>query len=135
MSKKLTDIESIGPTYAEKLAGAGCTTQEALLEKAAKPADRKEIASKTGIDEKRILNWVNRADLARVKGIGGEWADLLEHSGVDTVPELGTRNAKNLFEKIQEVNSEKNLCRSLPSESQIEDWVVQAKSMDKKIFY
>jgi len=53
------------------------------------------------------MNWVNRADLARVKGVGSEYADLLENSGVDTVPELAQRNPSNLYHKMIEVNEKK----------------------------
>ena len=33
-----------------------------------------------------------RANLERIKGVGEEYADLLEVSGVDTVPELARRH-------------------------------------------
>ncbi len=135
MSKKLEEIESIGPVFAGKLRDAGVTTQEKLLELCGRPEGRKEIGDKTGFETRKILGWVNRADLARVKGVGEEYADLLEHSGVDTVVELGTRNAENLYAKMQEVNGEKNLCRALPSQSQVEGWVAEAKGLDRKVHY
>jgi len=31
-----------------------------------------------GVTEKQILSWVNRADLARIKGVGTQYADLLK---------------------------------------------------------
>ena len=135
MSKKLADIEGIGPAYAEKLANAGLKTQEKLLEEGAKPAGRKKIAEESGCSEKQILNWVNRADLARVSGIGGQYADLLECAGVDTVPELAQRNADNLHTKMTEVNEEKKLVRKLPTASQVADWVGQAKELPRAIHY
>ena len=88
-----------------------------------------------GISSKLILKWINRADLARVKGIGGEYADLLECAGVDTVPELGQCNAANLHAKMVEVNEEKKLVRSMPSDSQVAKWVEQGKGMDRAIHY
>ncbi|MFK8014283.1 MAG: DUF4332 domain-containing protein, partial [Gammaproteobacteria bacterium] len=123
---KLTEVEGIGATYAEKLIAAGCTTQEQLLTDCAKPAGRKALAEKSGIGDKYILKWANRADLARVKGVGSEYADLLECAGVDTVPELAQRNAANLHAKMEEVNEEKKLVRAMPSASQVEGWVAQA---------
>ena len=79
------------------------------------------------------MNWCNRADLARIKGVGEEYADLLEHGGVDTVPELAQRNAANLHEKLKEINEEKKLVRQTPSLSKIEDWVKQAKDLPRVI--
>ncbi len=87
------------------------------------------------ITEKLILGWVNRADLVRVNGVGEQYADLLERSGVDTVPELAGRNAANLHAKMTEVNAAKKLVRVLPSASKVEGWVTQAKTMDRAINY
>ena len=132
---KITEIQGIGEVYAAKLDEVGITTQEKLLEEGARPAGRKAIAEKSGISEKLILGWVNRADLARISGIGEQYADLLEFAGVDTVPELAQRNAANLHAKMTEVNAEKNLVRSLPSAGQVEEWVEKAKGLDRAIFY
>jgi predicted flap endonuclease-1-like 5' DNA nuclease len=81
------------------------------------------------------LKWVNRADLARIKGIGEEYADLLEVAGVDTVPELAQRNAENLYNKMVEVNAEKKMVRQIPTKSKVEDWVKQAKELDPVVTY
>jgi len=132
---KLIDIEGIGPAYAEKLAAAGLTTTEGLLAKGATPKGRQEIAEQTGITPKLILEWVNHADLYRIKGVGSEYSDLLEEAGVDTVPELAQRVPANLFKKILEVNAEKQLVRRPPSEKQVESWVAQAKAMERIITY
>ena len=132
---KLTEVEGIGATYAEKLVAAGCTTQEQLLTDCGQPAGRKALAEKSGIGDKLILKWANRADLARVKGVGSEYADLLECAGVDTVPELAQRNAANLHAKMAEVNEEKKLVRAMPSESQVEGWVAQAKDLPRALHY
>lgn len=129
----IKDIEGIGPAYGAKLEAAGVQTDNALLEQGASKKGRGEIAEKTGISETMILNWVNRADLARIKGIGSEYADLLEESGVDSVPELAQRNAANLHAKMTEVNDAKSLVRSMPSESQVEGWVEQAKGLDRVV--
>lgn len=132
---KLEDIESIGPKSAAKLRECGIGSQAALLEQCGTPAGRKKLEADSGFGAKQILNWANRADLARVKGIGEEYADLLECSGVDTVPELAQRNAANLHAKMEEVNEAKNLVRKLPSASQVEDWVAQAKDLPRALNY
>jgi len=82
-----------------------------------------------------ILRWVNHADLFRIKGVGEEYADLLEAAGVDTVPELAQRNAENLLQKVTEVNEEKNLVRALPRLDQLQDWIGQAKELPRKVEY
>ncbi|HDS00456.1 MAG TPA: DUF4332 domain-containing protein [candidate division Zixibacteria bacterium] len=132
---KLAEIEGIGKSLSSKFEEQGISTVESLLEKCCTTTGRKEIAEKTGISEKRILRWVNMADLFRVKGIGEEYADLLEAAGVDTVPELAQRNAKNLAERMAAVNQEKKLVRAVPPESRVSEWIEQAKVLPRKVEY
>lgn len=133
---KLTQIEGIGEKYSGKLQEAGISTQEKLLEAGETTKGRKALAEQTGISEKLILGWINRADLARVKGIGEEYADLLELAGVDTVPELAQRNAANLHTRINEVAETRgNVVRRVPSLAEVEKWVTQAKALPRAIHY
>jgi predicted flap endonuclease-1-like 5' DNA nuclease len=132
---KLEKIEGVGEVYAQKLREAGIRTTQALLEEGASPQGRKEIAEKTGISGTLILQWVNHVDLFRIKGVGEEYADLLEAAGVDTVPELAQRNPKNLYQKLLAVNQEKKLVRRPPTQSQVSDWIAQAKALPRVITY
>ena len=132
---KLIKIEGIGGAYEKKLNAAGLFSLQDLLEKGATPKGRKEIADKTGIGDALILEWANRADLFRIKGIGEEYGDLLEAAGVDTVPELAQRKADNLYQKIVEVNNAKKLVRKLPAVSQIKTWIDQAKKLPRLLTY
>ena len=131
----LLHIEGIGPAYAAKLFEIGIVTTEALLNKGATPEGRKDIEAKTGIAHERILDWVNRADLFRIKGVAEEYSDLLEASGVDTVPELAQRNPANLLNKMTEVNAEKKLVRRLPTQSEVSRWVDHAKVLPRRVHY
>ena len=106
-----------------------------MLEKGKTPAGRKQIAEASGVSDKLILEWVNRVDLARIKGVGSEYADLLEASGVDTVVELSKRVPENLLKKMEEVNTAKKLVRKMPVLSQVTDWVDQAKKLPRVISY
>ena len=135
MVTKLEKIEGIGPVYAEKLRAAGIRSVEALLRAGATPDGRREIEEKSGIGHEYILDWVNRADLMRVRGIGEEYSDLLEKTGVDTVVELAQRNPDNLHKKLLEVNEEKRLVRRPPSRGTVFDWVEQAKVMPRVVSY
>ena len=132
---KLESIEGIGSKYADTLRKAGVGSIETLLKKGGTPKGRKDLEKASGLSGKLILEWVNRADLARVKGIGEEYADLLEYAGVDTVPELANRNADNLFAKMEEINKKKNLVRKLPSKEQVADWIKQAKKLPRAVTY
>ena len=132
---KIEEIEGIGPALGEKLKAAGVTSTEKLLENATTKKQRKELSEATGISEAQLLKFANMADLFRVKGIGQEFSELLEKSGVDTVPELAQRNAENLTAKMEEVNAEKNLTRRTPSLSEVTKWVNEAKELPRVLEY
>ena len=129
------DIEGIGEVYAQKLRDKGVGTTEALLGEGATPHGRKELADKTGISDRLILKWVNRADLFRIKGIGEQYSDLLAAAGVETVLELAQRRADHLHQKMVETNEAKKLVRVVPGLEQVADWVEQAHKLPRVVSY
>lgn len=135
MAYKIEEIEGVGTAYGEKLRAAGIATVEKLLEECAAKSGRVAMAEKTGISEKLILKWTNHADLMRINGVGPEFSELLEAAGVDTVKELRTRNAENLYAKLVEVNEEKKLVRRIPSQEQVVDMIAQAGELEPKMTY
>jgi predicted flap endonuclease-1-like 5' DNA nuclease len=129
----IREIEGIGDAYAGKLEEAGVKTVEALLEKGGSKAGRTELAEATGLSMNQLLEWVNRADLMRIKGVGSEYGDLLEAAGVDSPAELAQRNAENLAAKFVEINDAKKLVRSVPSATVVQGWIDHAKTLDKAV--
>jgi predicted flap endonuclease-1-like 5' DNA nuclease len=132
---KIIDIEGIGPVYAEKLNSINIYTTSDLLEAGATPLGRKELAEKTGVSHKLILEWVNIADLFRIKGVGEEYSDLLEEAGVDTIVELAKRVPENLHAKMLEENEKKKLVRRPPTLNNVKQWIEEAKTLPRKVEY
>jgi predicted flap endonuclease-1-like 5' DNA nuclease len=132
---QLSVIEGIGPIFQEKLKKVGIRSIEALLEKGGKPKGRAEIEAASGIGGKLILEWVNHADLFRIKGVGSEYSDLLEEAGVDTVVELAQRRADNLYKAILDVNARKKLVRRPPTIDDVKSWIEQAKKLPRLVQY
>jgi len=132
---KLEEVEGIGPKYAEKLRNAGVKSTSDLLKKGGTPAGRKQIEKDSKITGKLILEWVNHVDLFRVKGVGEEYADLLEAAGVDTVVELSKRKPENLYKALAETNEKKKLVRQMPGEGKVKEWIEEAKKLPRAITY
>ncbi len=132
---KIVDIEGIGPVYGAKLEAASIATTGDLLKACADPKGRKALAQSTGIDEARLLKWANMADLMRIKGIGKQYAELLEAAGVDTVKELKQRVAANLAAKMAEVNAARKLTRAVPAAKMVAGWIEQAKNLPPMLSY
>lgn len=135
MSKKITEIEGIGEATAARLIDMGIKTVEAFLKKGADPKGRDAIAKESGLSAAKVLAFVNMADLFRVKGIGSEYAELLQASGVNTVVELSKRNPENLHAKMLEVNADKKLVRQPPSSDTVAGWVQSAKELPRVVQY
>ncbi|HET7168195.1 MAG TPA: DUF4332 domain-containing protein [Candidatus Limnocylindrales bacterium] len=131
---RIEDVEGIGAAHAAKLATAGVTSTDDLLEKGAKPAGRQALEASTGIAHTLILEWVNHVDLMRIDGVGSEYSDLLEAAGVDSPAELARRNATNLAETVQEVVAARpNIVRRIPGEKELQGWIDQSKGLPKVV--
>lgn len=135
MSYKVIDIEGIGSTYASKLAEQGINTTDDLLEKGGTKKGRASIAEATAIPESLILTWVNHSDLHRIKGVAGQFSELLEAAGVDTVKEFATRNAENLYAKLVETNEKFGLAGRVPSQESLSEMIAEAKTLEQKVFH
>ena len=135
MNRTIKAIEGIGPKYAEMLKSAGVMNTAQLLAEGGERKGRAQLAERCGINEKLILRWVNMSDLFRIKGIAGQWAELLEASGVDTVKELRTRNPENLAETMRETNHQKRLVKQVPNAAQVRSWIDQAKKLRPAVSY
>lgn len=132
---KIEKIEGIGEVYSAKLIEVGINSVEQLLESSLTKKARAELAEKTGISEALILKWANHADLFRIKGVAGQYSELLEAAGVDTIVELANRKPENLTKKMEEINAEKKLVRAVPYLKMVTKWVDQAKALPRKLEY
>jgi len=133
MSRSIREVEGIGPKYAEALKQHGIDTTDKLLKAGGDRSGRQVLAEKTSINESSILKWVNMCDLFRIRGVAGQFAELLEGAGVDSVKELRNRNANNLALQMSEVNEAKHLCKTTPSATIVAIWIQQAKIMDPRV--
>jgi predicted flap endonuclease-1-like 5' DNA nuclease len=129
------DIEGVGPAMEMKFREIGITSTEALLTAGGTAQQREALAASTGISASKISRWVNHADLFRLRGVGGQYSELLEAAGVDSVPELAQRNAANLAAKMAEVNAEKKLTLVTPTEAMVAGWVAEAKTLPRMVHH
>lgn len=135
MGYKITEIEGIGAKMAAKLEAAGIKTTDHLLKHCATPSGRKKTAEACGISPKLILKWANMADVMRVSGIGEEYSELLEAANCNTVKQLARRNPASLTKKMNEINEQKKLVRSVPTETQVKKWVEKAAALTPILTY
>ncbi len=135
MPLPIRQLRGMTEDAAERLKYMGITNTDQFLAAARTPEDRRELAQRLNVDEKTVLEWANRADLARIRGIGGVYGDLLEHAGVDTVAELAQRDPQKLYKKLVEINVELRLARRLPRPEEVARWVEEAKKLGRGLEY
>lgn len=128
-------LEGLGKEVSDKLQHIGIADPETLLERGRTSQGRKDLVNETGLDAATVLTAVNCADLCRIRGIDTRMAALLEHAGVDTVPELAHRNPDNLYAKLDEVNRKSGGAIVLPAIGAVRAWVSQAKTLPKVMTY
>lgn len=132
MIRRIQDIEGIDEAYAHRLALVGIKSDADLLARAGSAQGRIELALQTGISVLLILKWVNHANLMRIVGVGPQFAELLEASGVDTIKELARRKAAILVDAMARANGERRLSGGVPAVSQVAGWIGQAKKLARK---
>ena len=135
MTYAIADLTAIEPDAAASLKKVGIRTTAKLLENAKDAKGRRNLAEKTGLAEKNILRWANLSDKMRIKGVGEDYANLLQAAGVDTVKELKYRNPARLAKAMAEANVRRKLVRVLPSDGAVVRWIEQAKKLPLKISY
>jgi predicted RecB family nuclease len=130
-------VTSVGiePGVATKLKAVGIRTTEKLLDAAKNLKGRKSLAEKIGVDEKCLLRIANKIDRMRVKGVGQDYAELLQAAGVDTIRELQYRNSAKLAAAMAAANAKRKLVRVLPSEETVRRWVENARNLPLQISY
>ena len=135
MTYPISEIEGMTAFSASKLKSLGIRTTASLLEATRHVKGRKTLAAKTGISEQQLLEWANVSDYMRIKGMGRAKVGLVRAAGATTVRELAHRNPARLAQTMKEVNTKRNLVRTLPSEKSVEELIAQARKLQPKITY
>lgn len=129
MPDTIADIKGMPKEALGKLQAAGIITTVDLLTRTATPASRAQLAKEIDFAPKDLTEWINRADLMRLKGVGTEMANLLEEAGVDSAKELKHRKAENLYESLHAINGEKHITNHAPSLAQVQMWIEEAATL------
>lgn len=128
MAHKIGEIKDLDPSAQQKLEAEGIHSTDDLLRATKTPHDRSALAKKLGVEGSELTEWINRADLMRLKGVGTEMANLLEDCGVDSLKELQHRKADNLHTKLKETNDARKITHHAPTLAQVEEWIHEAST-------
>jgi hypothetical protein len=133
MSPKIEELKALG-TFGKTLAAANIVSTEDLLERCSNAEGRVTTAAETGIKETELLKLANLADMMRIPGVNGQFAELLEAAGIGNIRDLRTRSAAALVTRFQEINDKKKIVKSLPTSSTVQVWIDRAKATEPRVF-
>ncbi len=128
LSLHVSKLRGISLQARSQLKRQGITYTAQLLERAATAAERERLAARTRIPETELLRLARRADLARIKGVGAIFADMLELVGIHEVAGLSGRDPAALHAQLYELNAELRFARRAPTPDEVADWVAQARA-------
>lgn len=131
----ILQIEGVGEVYAKRLRALGIGTVEQLLHHGRLPKERQQLAERGEFSLKRLEHWVDMAELFRIRGVGEEYSELLDQSGVDSLPKLAACDSQRLHRDLVETNRKRNLVRQLPSQVDVTRWIIQAKSLEPLVVH
>src|SRR5262245_41881558 len=123
MSDPLEKIKGMTAELVSKFEAVGIMDTDQLLEAARTPHQRTELSHKVGATAVAIKEFANRADLMRLKGVGGDLSNLLEEAGVNSCKELQHRIAEHLHKTLAELNASKHIAHHVPPVAWIQDWI------------
>jgi len=120
---RLEDAYWIEPQYRRELPKVGITSLGELLSKTREKDDRDELALRLLIPKEVLIQWVEKAQLARLKGLGVGNLRLLERVGIDSISALAKDDPDHLYEKLEQIPQD----RVLPRRAMIRIWVREAR--------
>ena len=123
-------IEGIGEGFGKRLRADGVDTTEKLLLMCANDDGIAAVCKCVDLDADTIKNWGTMADLIRIKGLGGQWAELMWRAGVNSVQNLGKQDIGPLRERMREANEAEHRVAELPGEKRVARFIQEASEMD-----
>jgi predicted flap endonuclease-1-like 5' DNA nuclease len=133
MSIVIHKLPGVDSTLEAKLKGLGIKDSEDLLRVCRSMSAINKLAVSAGLDPKELTRLVHRADLARIRGIGDAYTQLLEAVGVKTLSDLADRQPEDLRDQFNHVNGELKLVGRVPALAMVNGWVTKAQRLHETL--
>lgn len=122
-------IEGIGKSYGAKLRKLDISKTSHLLDKAVSVANIDDIATQLKQKNWLVRSWMSMSDLLRVRGVDGQYAELLEFSGIHSVQSLAKQTAKPLSKKMFLLNEKEHRVKTAPEAETVAEWIIYATTL------
>ncbi len=130
----IEEIEGIGPAYGKRLRTIGISTTCDLIKRClGNDNEIEEVARTIKVKKEAVADWTGMADLMRLKGVDGQFAELIQTVGTTSVELLAKADAKKLYEQMKTFNEKTSIVPELPSFDALVNWIEIAKKTDKLV--
>ncbi len=129
MYNPISMMKGISPETREMFYAQGVKYTQQLLERGKTEAQREELAQQLGISTKALTELVGRADMMRLRGIGGDLSILLKEAGVLSCKALSEQNAERLHKRLGELHIGQKIAYHAPSKAQVRSWINEARAL------
>jgi len=129
MTEHISKIKGMNAEVQAKLEAEGIHHTGHLLEHTKTEKQRVELAKKVGATPGAIKEYANRSDLIRLKGVGGDFSNLLEEAGVNSCKELQHRVPDKLYAKLVEIQATHKIAHHSPTLVLVTEWIAEAKAL------
>ncbi len=107
----LQDFPGVERVHVERLAALGIKNSRQLYEQAQTAQERADLAQRADVPPQSLLELVKLCDLARAGWVGPILARLFYAAGVDSIENLLTCSAEELYDRLIAINAERKLTK------------------------
>jgi len=134
VAEKLESIKGIGTKIAKKFSEFGINTISDFLEKTSTEAKRKELAKKTGVNQRNIYLWTKQASFMQIPEIDSDDASLLVSVGLNSPSDFQETDINTVEKMVREYNENTfGAEKRTPSVRELNNWKKTANKVPIKI--
>ena len=127
LNYKMSDLKGIDETQVAQLLQSNVENTDEMMNLWNDSARRLSVTAKTGLTDDQLTRLASMARVARLKGVGPKYADLLVTAGVRGRKSLATYTPEALVQRLGDVKAGRSLAGPLPTLVQVGDWLAQLK--------
>jgi hypothetical protein len=120
---RLGDAYWIEPQVRRELPKVGIATFDDLLARTREKKEMDELALRLLVPRELLVQWVDKAKLAQLKGLGVANVRVLEGVGINSISALAKESPEVIYDQIEQVSRE----GVFPQKAKIRIWVREAR--------
>lgn len=107
--------DALGTEVYRLLTAHNVESLSAFLKRCESNEKLKLFARELGVSSRRVANWVSRAKLYQLRGIGKEYVALFEAAKLQSLDEIAQLSPQQIQTRLQRTNRQRKLVRRIPS--------------------